>query len=160
MKAFLIYLIFTMTLQPLEANAQVTPLPSPQQFDSLLKTCAEGTRIEISDKLRGSLTSTYSQNKQSIESARFSSSVASIFLEKVPDVEKLKVFQIYVSCIVRILSGEENFNEPQAVIELTPTPIVTGGRPYSLKAKKDFCQRLPDHCLRPFCSRHRRRIRR
>ena len=125
---------FLLAIAP--ALADAPSLPTPEQFDSLLTTCAAGAKLDVDGKLRGSLKDIYSSNKSEIEAQKFVRSVAPTFLEKVPDADKAKVYELYVTCIQRILSGQKEFSQVEipSVIEL-PSQITTFGKPLNIKAK-------------------------
>jgi hypothetical protein len=143
------YIFFGLTLiiSVSPAKADVV-LPTPEQFQSLLTTCAGGAKIDVDGKLRGSLTDIYASNKGEIEAQKFVASVPTTFLDKVPDADKAKVYEVYVTCIQRILSGQKEFSQVEIpdVIEL-PDQLATFGKAVKLKAKKILAK---DSIIRSF----------
>ena len=119
-----------------DAIAQDSSLPSTEQFQALLTTCAIGSKIEIDGALRGSLKDIYAGIKSQIEAKKFGVISSSDFLEKIPQSDRIKALELYYTCIDKIMKGKKEFgsNEVPELIELTDN-LLTGGKPIRIKAR-------------------------
>jgi hypothetical protein len=77
-----------------------TSLPSTQDFNGALTTCATGSAVDISADLLGSVASFYS-GQRSNGAASFRT--ATNFLELFPEDDRAKVYELYTKCISQIL---------------------------------------------------------
>lgn len=116
---------------PMRAIAQ-TELPSTEQFQSLLTTCAAGARIEIDGELRGSFASVY-EGAQT-EASGFRLITLTDFLTVLPEQDRLAGLRLYNECVLKILRGDlsEEDTIPE-VVEL-PAQILTNGEPLTIRA--------------------------
>jgi hypothetical protein len=75
-------------------------LPSTQQFNGALTTCATNSDIAISADLLGSVSSVYDgQKTQGTANLK----TASKFIELFPEGDRLKIYELYTKCISQIL---------------------------------------------------------
>lgn len=88
-------------------NAQPAQLPTLEQFDAALATCATGLNVTITTDLIGSVSNIY-KGERSNGAATFKTETK--FLELFPESERSKVYALYTQCIVRILhlQGEDS----------------------------------------------------
>lgn len=95
-----------------QASAQSQSLPTAEQFDSSLRTCAAGQHIELNADIIGSISSLY--NDQRTQGA-VSFKDQTEFLSLMPEGARLEAYRLYVDCIRSILQP----------VSPTPPPPVT-----------------------------------
>jgi hypothetical protein len=93
-------------------------IPTTEQFDSSLRTCAAGQSISLNSDLLGSISSIY--NGQRTQGA-LSFSNSTEFLKLIPEAYRFEAYRLYVQCISNILS------RPQATT-VAPTPVTVSFR--------------------------------
>jgi hypothetical protein len=83
-------------------------LPTTEQFQSMLTSCAIGANIEVSADIVGSISTIYdgdkTQGKASIKSE-------SKFLELMPEKDRLKAYELYTACISKLLGVRQDEEE-------------------------------------------------
>jgi hypothetical protein len=80
--------------------ARAQNLPSTQQFNSALTTCATNSDISISADLLGSVSSVYDgQKTQGTANLK----TATKFIELFPEQDRAKIYELYTRCISQIL---------------------------------------------------------
>lgn len=122
---------------PAGAAAQESALPTTEQFQSALTTCAAGANITIDGELKGSITEIFSTNRKDIiEGRKFYFLTVTEFLKLLPEKDRLDGYKLYTVCIDSILHGnlQGKPNVTPELIEL-PKQITTYGKPFSIKAK-------------------------
>jgi hypothetical protein len=75
-------------------------LPSSEQFNSALTTCATNSDMSVSADLLGSITSVY--NGQKTQGAA-NLKTATKFIELFPAGDRAKIYELYTKCIAQIL---------------------------------------------------------
>ncbi|MEM9623709.1 MAG: hypothetical protein AAF993_18835, partial [Pseudomonadota bacterium] len=110
-------------------------LPTTEQFQNLVVTCAVGAGIEVSGELRGSIGSIYDDSNSTTE-GNFKWVTMPEMLRLLPESDRLAGLQLYNECIVNFMSGEDSppTDETPEVFEL-PASLVTYGEPLHIKAK-------------------------
>jgi hypothetical protein len=100
-------------------------LPTTEEFNGALGTCAAGLDVTISADLLGSVASIYN-GQRSNGAASFKT--ATKFLELFPERDRAKVYELYTKCISQILrvsAGEglspENSKLPKATVSFAET---------------------------------------
>jgi hypothetical protein len=104
-----------------------TKLPTAEEFNSALSTCATGSDIDISADLLGSITSIYN-GQRSNGAASFKTSTK--FLELFPETDRAKVYELYAKCVSQILrrvSGD--IDQLAGKNERLPRVVVTSTAP-------------------------------
>src|SRR5271165_5393306 len=81
-------------------DVQAQTLPTTEQFDSSLRTCAAGQHIELNADIIGSISSVY--NNQRTQGA-ISFKDQTEFLALMPESARLEAYRLYVECIRNIL---------------------------------------------------------
>jgi hypothetical protein len=102
--------------------AQGDSLPTTQEFNGALSTCATGADIHVNADLIGSIGSIYN-GQRSNGAADFKT--ATKFLELFPESDRAKVYELYVKCISQILheqAGSSEGGETGSVRPLPPIP--------------------------------------
>lgn len=113
--------------------AEERKLPTTEEFNNLLSTCAAGARIEINGEIRGSFTSIY--NRTTTDAKNLKIVTAADFLSSLRPEDKLAGFNLYYKCVVGILTGKPP-NEDSALTNIDlPASIETFGKPLVIKAK-------------------------
>jgi hypothetical protein len=108
--------------------AQAQNLPSTQQFNSALTTCATTSDISISADLLGSVSSVYDgQKTQGTANLK----TATKFIELFPEGDRAKIYDLYMKCIAQIL-------HPSPI----SSPDVCGMAPVSNTPKTEVWQLL------------------
>jgi hypothetical protein len=94
---------FGTTVGIYSSDAVESQLPTTEQFNGMLSTCAVGLNAEISSDLIGSVTSIYSGQRTN-GVASFKS--VTDFLKMFPEGDRAKVYELYTRCISVILSRD------------------------------------------------------
>jgi hypothetical protein len=89
------------------AQAQSQPLPTSQQFNDLLSSCAAGANIDVSADLVGSIKTIY-EGQRTQGAASFKSSTD--FLKLIPESQRLEAYKLYTQCVQGIISGKIGAN--------------------------------------------------
>jgi hypothetical protein len=99
---------------------QGNSLPTTQEFNGALSTCATGADIHVNADLIGSIGSIYN-GQRSNGAADFKT--ATKFLELFPESDRAKVYELYVKCISQILHEQTGSSEDtKTVAALPPIP--------------------------------------
>jgi hypothetical protein len=93
------------------ASADEKPLPTTEQFNGALSTCAAGLDVTINADLLGSVASIYS-GERSNGAASFKT--ATKFLELFPETDRKAVYELYTKCISQIVGN--------SAVTLQPSP--------------------------------------
>ncbi len=127
-------LFLAMTLQVSAEENQ--DLPTTEQFQSLLTTCAAGASIQIDGELRGSITEVYSGAKSKTEGRNFKFITLAEFLKVLPPEDRLAGLKLYNNCILEILNGKKaaDIKKIPEIYEL-PKTLITYGKPLHIKAR-------------------------
>ena len=83
---------------PLESNTVETPLPTTEDFNGALSTCATGADINVNADLIGSIASIY-RGQRTNGAASFRT--ATKFLELFPEADRTNVYELYTKCILQ-----------------------------------------------------------
>ncbi len=128
-----IYLVAAWATCSVSANQD---LPTTEQFQSLLTTCAAGANIQIDGELRGSIAEVYEGAKSTTEGRSFKFLTVAEFLKVLPEKDRLAGFKLYNNCILEIMNGKKagEIEEIPEIYEL-PTTLFTYGKPLHIKAR-------------------------
>jgi len=76
-------------------------IPTTEQFDNMLRSCAIGANIELKADLVGSIRTIYDgQRTQGLASFQTSTD----FLKLIPEPQRLEAYKLYTQCIKDILT--------------------------------------------------------
>ncbi len=111
-------------------------LPTTEQFQAMLATCAAGADIQIDGQIKGSISEVYSGAKSTTEARGFKFLTVGEFLQALPSEDRLAGYKLYNICIIKILSGE-GFSDIKEIPEvyIIPNNLITYGKPLRIKAK-------------------------
>lgn len=76
-------------------------LPTTEEFQNLLQSCAVGANINVSADLIGSITTIYKGDKTQ---GKVLVNSRTEFLSLIPENDRLKAYELYVSCIDKLLN--------------------------------------------------------
>jgi hypothetical protein len=87
-------------------------LPSTEEFQSLLTTCAQGSDLQIDTDIIGSVTSIYrGERTKGVASLKSQTR----FLELFPPEDRLEAAKLYQACIINFLNRSPSSQRPQSV---------------------------------------------
>src|SRR5580658_3804953 len=92
--------LFLVSLLSQKAFAQANELPTTEQFTQALTTCALGSKITVSADLLGSISSLY-KGERTNGAGVFQTETK--LIEQFPEADRAKVYELYVTCISKIL---------------------------------------------------------
>jgi hypothetical protein len=136
MRLALIALLGLLWCQTDAAYAQRSQYPTLEEANTILTTCAAGSRISLTGEIKGNFESVY---KDKVVDAKGATLItAADFLNSLPEKDRLAGFQIYQTCILGILTGKLTAASPtpqqSSNVDL-PTKIETFGKSLEIKAK-------------------------
>lgn len=88
---------------PTAAQPEGRRLPSSQDFDGLLKTCALGANITVSADIVGSIKEIYEGDRTKGKATLQSQTE---YLKQFPESQRLDAYRLYTSCIAKILNKD------------------------------------------------------
>ena len=128
-KSFFLIAVLLLTSKVVLAS----DLPTVEQFQSALSTCAAGMKVEVDGELRGSIIEIY--RGSGVEAGKFRWYTVGEFLSLLPEKDRLAGFKIYNECITKILLNEKENKKKITEIYTIPSQLTTYGKDLYIKAK-------------------------
>jgi len=133
------------------AFAQQPQLPTTEEFQGALATCATGLDVTVNADLLGSISSIYN-GQRSNGAASFKTLTR--FLELFPEADRAKVYELYTKCIANIISPRSS---PNAQIPSPlPTKLTSSLEEHAIQFAYDFMDRggMPVDQMIQFVTNH------